>query len=145
MAGSFCGSSPGDGSNAFSAYRVISIASVSAWYRALADQTARSYTSLAREGKMVGLSQNPDLVATPRLRSAAAPTLIALALLCVYLAIRAFPSPRIVSKYLFYWLPGTEPKSGRKALQSKAFLISVWFRYPKDTPSKRWLLPVAVG
>jgi len=51
---------------------------------------AQSYISLAREGKMVGLSQNPDLVATRRLRRAAAPTLIALALLCVYLAIRAF-------------------------------------------------------
>jgi hypothetical protein len=43
---------------------------------------AQSYISLAREGKMVGLSQNPDLVATRRLRRAAAPTLIALALLC---------------------------------------------------------------
>jgi hypothetical protein len=39
---------------------------------------------------MVGLYQNPDLVATRRLRRAATPTLIALALLCVYLAIRAF-------------------------------------------------------
>ena len=51
---------------------------------------AQSYISLAREEKRVGLSQNPDLVATRRLRRAAAPTLIALALLSVYLAMRAF-------------------------------------------------------
>jgi hypothetical protein len=62
---------------------------------------AQSYLSLAREGKMVGLSQNPDSVAPRRLRRAAVPTLIALALLCVYLA----ASPCLSAIYVLF----TEP------------------------------------
>ncbi|HEY6456841.1 MAG TPA: hypothetical protein VIY90_16320 [Steroidobacteraceae bacterium] len=39
---------------------------------------------------MVGLSQNPDLIAARGLRRAGIPTIIAVALLCAYLAARAF-------------------------------------------------------
>ena len=32
------------------------------------------------------------------------------------------------------WLPGTEPKSGRKDLQFIEFLVSAWYRYPQQYP-----------
>ena len=34
-------------------------------------------------------------------------------------------------------LPGTEPKSRRKDLQFKGFLISVWFQYPQKHPLQK--------
>jgi hypothetical protein len=48
-------------------------------------------------------------------------------------------------KVLILLDPGTEPKSRRKALHLKGFLISHWFGTPSNTASERWLQPDVAG